>query len=150
MLSQLLDELSAAELSYAERWNGMSVRQLLEHLLDYRREWIMQVSPALAERLGDVAVLAPLGGQVYQAALKKAFHTSKWVAIRAAEQAVRQRLDWDGVNQPSPGDPTHLLLDTIMHESYHRGQIMTLIRQHGHSARRSLALERAMLPGWRQ
>ena len=146
----LLDHLIDADLTLADGQGGLSIGQHLEHLVGVRRYWLGRVAPASVERLHyitlegdnrfwDLTLDLPT--------LKAAFEESDAVALEAVQNAYKEGRKFSGVYE---SDPAHFLQHMLVHDSHHRGQIMTLLRQCGRSLEQMDALEQATWPIWKR
>lgn len=137
----VLDALTPPDLALSGGPGGNGVGELLAHMAGFRKGWLGRVSPAHAEELTQVGAEAGLD------ALRAAFTTGD----QAALVAVRAASDEGRAFEPAyASDPAHFLLHTLIHDSHHRGQIMTLLRQNGRTAEQMDALEEATWPIWRE
>ena len=141
----LLDALSAADLALEDSPEGNSVGELLAHMAGFRRGWLENISPPHAEGLSKVADDAD------PETLRAAFVSGDAAALKAVQDAFAEGRAFDdpwkeGAYQ---SNPAHFLQHTIVHDSHHRGQIATLLRQRGWTKERLEALEEATWPVWR-
>ena len=137
----LLEALTPAEFNLSDGRGGMTVAQTLRHMAGFRVGWLWNISREHAAPLlspdekdadGDPQWLwhdsAPneLGG---------AFTAGDEAAVKAVQAALAE-----GRTFPDPwnegtyqANPAHFLQHTIVHDSHHRGQILTLLREGGRS-----------------
>ena len=141
----LLDALSAADLALEDSPEGNSVGELLAHMAGFRRGWLVNISPAYAEGLSKVADDADLE------TLRATFASGDSAALKAVQAALQEgRVFEDPWKERAyQSNPAHFLQHTIVHDSHHRGQIATLLRQSGWTPERLEALEEATWPVWR-
>jgi uncharacterized damage-inducible protein DinB len=141
----LLSALSAADLVLEDAPEGNGVGELLAHMAGFRLGWLSNISPAHSEGLVKVEDDADLE------ALQAAFSAGDAAALNAVQNALAEGQaladPWkEGAYQ---SNPAHFLQHTIVHDSHHRGQIATLLRQSGWTKERLEALEEATWPVWR-
>jgi uncharacterized damage-inducible protein DinB len=141
----VLDVLSAADLSTEDGPDGNSVGDLLSHMAGFRRGWLSNISPAHADGLAEVNAQSDLQ------TLRAAFSAGDAAALKAVQDALQEGRafadPWkEGAYQ---SNPAHFLQHTIVHDSHHRGQIATLLRQSGRSKEQMDELEEATWPVWR-
>ena len=139
--SALISALSPADLALEDAPEGNSVGELLAHMAGFRRGWLSRISPAHAEPLTEVKDAAGLDE------LKAAFAAGDEAALHAVREAYSQGTRFETAYA---SDPAHFLLHTLIHDSHHRGQIMTLLRQSGRNAEQMESLEEATWPIWRE
>ncbi|MFC4452898.1 DinB family protein [Deinococcus sonorensis] len=142
----LLDLLTPADLSLKDGPEGNGLGELLAHMAGFRRGWLVNISPAHAEHLSEIKDDADLD------TLRAAFAAGDAAALAAVQDAVQEgRAFADPWNEGAyASHPAHFLQHTIVHDSHHRGQIMTLLRQSGRSREQMDALEEASWPIWRE
>lgn len=141
----LLDAMSAADLALEDAPEGNSVGELLAHMAGFRRGWLENISPAHAEVLSKVDKEADLD------TLRTTFVSGDAAALKAVQDALQEGRAFDdpwkeGAYQ---SNPAYFLQHTIVHDSHHRGQIATLLRQSGWTKERLEKLEEATWPVWR-
>ncbi len=142
----LLDALGAADLALEDAPEGNGVGELLAHMAGFRLGWLENISPAHAEALSKVEDDVDLD------TLRAAFSAGDAAALKAVQDALQEGRafadPWkEGAYQ---SNPAHFLQHTIVHDSHHRGQIATLLRQSGWTKERLEALEEATWPVWRE
>ena len=141
----VLDSLSAADLALEDAPGGNSIGELLAHMAGFRLGWLENISPLHAEGLSKVEDDADLD------TLRIAFSAGDAAALKAVQDALREGRAFDdpwkeGAYQ---SNPAHFLQHTIVHDSHHRGQVATLLRQSGWTKERLEKLEEATWPVWR-
>ncbi len=143
----LLGHLSEADLKVSDHQGGMSVVEQLAHMAGFRKDWLSEISPAHADALdfelgpNNTLVTRDLGE------LKRAFTESDAAVLSAVQAALSEGRSFEGQYE---SHPVHFLQHTLVHDAHHRGQLMTLLRQGGHTAEQMAALERASWPIWRE
>ena len=137
----LLGALTPPDLALEDGPDGNSVGELLAHMVGFRRGWLGRVSPPYAEHLAKVEDAAGLDE------LKAAFTAGDQAVLDAVQAAYSQGTKFE---RAYVSDTAHFLLHTLIHDSHHRGQIMTLLRQNGRNAEQMEALEEATWPIWRE
>jgi uncharacterized damage-inducible protein DinB len=141
----MLDALNPADLALEDAPEGNSIGELLAHMAGFRRGWLENISPLHAEGLSKVDKETDLD------TLRVAFASGDAAALKAVQDALAEGRVFDdpwkeGAYQ---SNPAHFLQHTIVHDSHHRGQITTLLRQSGWIKEQSEALEEATWPVWR-
>ena len=141
----LLNALSAADLVLEDAPEGNGVGELLAHMGGFRLGWLRNISPTHAESLVKVEDDADLD------TLRATFASGDAAALKAVRDALAEGRAFDdpwkeGAYQ---SNPAHFLQHTIVHDSHHRGQIATLLRQSGWTKDRLEELEEATWPVWR-
>jgi uncharacterized damage-inducible protein DinB len=136
----MLDALNPADLALEDAPEGNSIGELLAHMAGFRRGWLENISPPHAEGLSKVDKVADLD------TLRVAFASGDAAALKAVYDALQDGRSFGGAYQ---SNPAHFLQHTIVHDSHHRGQITTLLRQSGWTKERLEALEEATWPVWR-
>lgn len=142
----LLDHLSDADLTISDGKGGMSVVEQLAHMAGFRKDWLSEISPTHAEMLdveleNDMLTIRDLSE------LRQALSEGDAAVLAAAEEALSENRQFEGAYE---SNPAHFLQHALVHDAHHRGQIMTLLRQGGHSAEQMTALNRATWPIWRE
>ncbi|MDX2005899.1 MAG: DinB family protein [Meiothermus sp.] len=132
----LLDALTDEDLALSDGKGGMTVAHMLSHMAVSRGGWLVDMSPEYAAStkalVGEQSIWAWQTND--RAAIKAMFKTGD----EAATQAVQAHLasgqpfadPWKVGTYPS--SPAHFLLQNIVHDSHHRGQIIALLRQSGY------------------
>jgi uncharacterized damage-inducible protein DinB len=133
----LLNAMSDEDLGRSDGKGGMTIAHMLSHMGISRGGWLADMSPEYA-----ASTKALTGGKPLWE-----WHTSDRSSIKAmfkagdeaAIQAVKAHLasgepfadPWKVGTYQS--NPAHFLLQNIVHDSHHRGQIIALLRQSGYS-----------------
>lgn len=143
----VLDHLSDADLNISDGQGGMSVVEQLAHMAGFRKDWLNEISPAHADAIdfelgpNNTLVTRDLGE------LRRAFTEGDAAVLAAVEAALSEHRNFEGQYE---SHPVHFLQHTLVHDAHHRGQLMTLLRQGGHTAEQMSALESATWPIWRE
>ena len=146
----MLDAMSPADLDIKSAGGGWNLGQHVGHLAEFRYGWLSHISPAHAEGLPSVAdgeESQPVLTTRNLAELGKAFEAGDSAALEAVQAATSEGCNFKGAYE---SHPAHFLQHIIVHDSHHRGQIMSLLRQSGRSAEQIKALEEATWPVWRE
>jgi len=146
----LLEHLTPDDLMLSDGQGGLSIGQHLEHLFGVRRYWVGKVAPTSAERIEH----STLEGNnrhwdvtLDLQSLKAAFEEGDLAALEAVQDAYRENRKFAGVYE---SDPSHLLFHAVVHDAHHRGQVMTLLRQHGRPLEQMDEIDGATWPIWKQ
>ncbi len=142
----LLDALTPADLELSDGRGGWTLGQHLGHLADFRSSWLSLISP---EHAGGLPKATTGDWQHFElgerdpARLADIFRQGDGQALEAVQSAIAE-----GRTFPDPYDegtyqssPAHFLQHIIVHDSHHRGQIMSLLRQGGRNKEQMDALE---------
>ena len=141
----MLDALTPPDLALEDAPDGNSVGELLAHMAGFRRGWLENISPPHAEGLSKVEQDADLD------TLWATFASGDTAALAAVQDALAEGRVFDDPWKEGAyaSNPAHFLQHTIVHDSHHRGQITTLLRQSGWTTERLEKLEEATWPVWR-
>ena len=142
----LLDHLSDADLTLSDNQGGMSVVEQIAHMAGFRKDWLSEISPSHSATL-DVELENDMLTIRDPAELRRALTEGDAAVLAAVNDALSEDRAFVGQYE---SNPAHFLIHTLVHDAHHRGQIMTLLRQGGHSAEQMAALERATWPIWRE
>lgn len=133
----LLDALQPGELSLSDEKGGMTVAQILSHMAGFRGGWLVAISPEFAKPTNALAGERPIWEWSTDdlAALREMFRVGDENAVKAVQAHLASGEPFadpwkEGAYQ---SNPAHFLQHTIVHDSHHRGQIMTLLREGGRS-----------------
>lgn len=142
----LLSALNPADLDLADGQGGWNVGQHLGHLADFRHGWLSLISPAQAEGLPTATKGDWQRFELAERDLSKLAEVFRQ-GDEAAISAVTAQLA-SGKPFPDPYDegtypsnPAHFLQHIIIHDSHHRGQVMSLLRRSGRSKEQLSALD---------
>lgn len=151
----LLSALTPADFDLSDGRGGWTVGQHLGHLALFRVGWLGLISPADAQGLPEVVEGDWQNFALTErdpARLAEAFRLGDEAALRAVQLAVAE-----GRTFPDPygegtyqAHPAHFLQHIIVHDSHHRGQVMSLLRQGGRSAEQMEQLASPMWAIWRE
>ena len=135
----LLEALNPAEYDLSDGRGGMSVAQTLRHMAGFRVGWLWNISREHALPLLDPTQKDADGDPQWRwhdkppNELADAFSEGDEAAVQAVQSALAE-----GRTFPDPwgegtyqSNPAHFLQHTIVHDSHHRGQILTLLREGG-------------------
>ena len=146
----VLTSLEMSDLAIDDGAGGWNVGQLLAEMAGFRYGWLTRVSPRHAESVPSV-----VDGNETDfwltvksiAELQEGFDAGDRAAREAVVSAVDEGRKFQGAYE---SHPIHFLQHTIVHDSHHRGQIMTLLRQAGRPAEAREQLEQETWPIWRE
>lgn len=146
----LLEHLTPADLELSDGVGGLSIGQHLEHLVGVRRFWLEQIAPTFAVALQYRTLEGH--NRFWQvtlelSALAGAFAEGDQAALDAVQAAYTKGQAFE---KYFSSDPAHFLQQTLIHDAHHRGQIMVLLRQNGHTLEQMDTLEGATWPIWRK
>ncbi|WP_295823613.1 DinB family protein [uncultured Deinococcus sp.] len=128
---------------------GQSVAQILRHMAGFRVGWLWNISREHAMPLLDPTQQDADGDPMWRwqgkapDELADAFTEGDAAAVAAVQSALEEGRTFpdpwgEGTYQSSPA---HFLQHTIVHDSHHRGQIMTLLREGGRTREEMDALD---------
>lgn len=146
----VLASLKMSDLEQNDGAGGWKIGQLLAEMAEFRYGWLKRVSPKHAESVPSVADGDETGFWLTAKSieeLQQAFDGGDAAAREAVVSAVDEGRKFEGVYE---SHPAHFLQHTIVHDSHHRGQIMTLLRQNGKPAQAREQLENETWPIWRE
>ncbi|AAF09651.1 DinB family protein [Deinococcus radiodurans] len=142
----LLAALTPADLDLSDGRGGWTVGQHLGHLAHFRPGWLSAISPADAEGIPDVIEGTWQKFDLSERDLSKlaeAFRLGDEAALRAVQSALAE-----GRTFPDPhsegtyqSNPAHFLQHIIVHDSHHRGQVLSLLRLGGRTPEQMDALD---------
>ena len=148
----LLSALTPADLDLSDGRGGWTVGQHLGHLAHFRPGWLSLISPADAEGLPEV-----VEGDWQHFDLTERDPAKLAEAFRLGDEASVRAVQSEGRTFPDPhgegtyqANPAHFLQHIIVHDSHHRGQVMSLLRQGGRSAEQMDQLDSPMWAIWRE
>ncbi|ACO44910.1 DinB family protein [Deinococcus deserti] len=146
----LLSTMTSADLDINDSRGGWSVGQHLGHLAGFRAGWLSHISPAHASGLPEVVAGTEENFWLTTrdvAQLAHALDKGDEAALNAVQAALDEGRGFEGVYT---SHPTGFLMHTVVHDSHHRGQIMSLLRQGGRSPEEMDALDRRTWAIWRE
>ncbi|GGK31983.1 damage-inducible protein DinB [Deinococcus malanensis] len=146
----LLATVTAADLDLGDGRGGWSVGQHLGHLAGFRAGWLSHISPAHASGLPEVVAGTEERFWLTTrdvAQLADALDRGDEAALNAVQAALTEKRGFDGVYT---SHPAQFLIHTLVHDSHHRGQIMSLLRQGGRAPIEMDILDRQTWAIWRE
>lgn len=145
----ILSTLTLDDLQYDDGQGGFSIGQHLADLVEFRPGWLSRVSPSHAEGIPNVMDdKSPTWlGISSIAELQAAFDAGDAAVKAAVLDAVNEGRSFEAAYK---SHPAHFLQHCIVHDSHHRGQILTLLRQAGRPADVRERLEDETWPIWRE
>ena len=146
----ILASLKMPDLEQSDGTGGWNIGQLLAEMAEFRYGWLKRVSPEHAESVpsvadGDETSFWLTAKSIEE--LQRAFDAGDAAAREAVVSAVNEGRKFEGAYE---SHPAHFLQHTIVHDSHHRGQIMTLLRQNGKPGEEREQLEDETWPIWRE
>ncbi len=148
--SALLNAVTEADFGLSDGQGGMSVGQLLEHLVGVRKVYLDRVGSRFANQ---ITVRTEEGDQQFWNVtlsveqLRQAFVESDTAVLNAVQDALNGGGNF--VNYFA-SNPVQMLTLMLVHDANHRGQITTLLRQGGRSQEQLSRLSGATWPIWRE
>ena len=145
----LLSAVTEDDFGLSDGQGGMSVGQLLEHLVGVRKVYLERVGSKFADQ---ITVQTEEGDQQFWTVtltigqLERAFVEADAAVLNAVQDASnggRSFLKYFASN------PVQMLTLMLVHDANHRGQITTLLRQGGRSEKQLSQLAAATWPIWR-
>ena len=141
----LLNSMSDEDLTFSDSKGGMTVAHMLSHMGTSRGGWLADMSPEYA-----ASTKALTDGKFIwewqttdRGAIKAMFKAGDEAAIQAVQAHLASGQPFaDPRNMGTyQSNPAHFLLQNIVHDSHHRGQIIALLRQNGYSTEQLDKLE---------
>lgn len=146
----MVDALTLEDLATSDGRGGRTISELVGELVAFRKEWLSYISPEHAEDLPWFIEIEQSSYRLTTASLEEvadAFQLVDAGAKAAVLDAMEHERSFEQAYQTHPG---HFLQHAIVHDSHHRGQIMTLLRQSGRTKEQMDALERVTWKIWRE
>lgn len=145
----LLDALKPEEYDLSDGQGGQTIAQILRHMAGFRVGWLWNLSRAHAAPLLDPTRQDADGDPLWRwqdsppNELGAAFTAGDEAALQAVQAALAEGRAFDDPWKEGAyaSNPAHFLQHTIVHDSHHRGQIMTLLRRGGRTAEEMDALD---------
>ena len=142
--------LTAADLNLADGQGGWSIGQHLGHLAEFRYGWLNFISPQHAENIPSVAEGDQQNFYLTTQNLddiKQAFVAGDKAALEAVTSALNENRSFEGAYK---SHPAHFLQHIIVHDSHHRGQVMSLLRRGGWTREQLGTLDDATWTIWNE
>lgn len=141
----LLAALTPNDFDLSDGRGGWTVGKHLAHMAGFRADWLSNISPAHVEPLFRMVEGQPVWRwQDHPPAdLGEAFTLSDEAVLLAVHDALENNQPFaDPWNEGTyQSNPAHFLMHTVVHDSHHRGQIMSLLRLGGHTREQMDELE---------
>lgn len=137
----LLAALTPPDLALGDGRGGWTVGEHLGHLAGFRLGWLSEISPPHTEELPHLGHAD--GQSVWHATgtleeIGAALRAGDRAAMDAVQAALGENRSFIGAYS---SHPAHFLQHIIVHDSHHRGQVMTLLRQGGRTPEQMDALD---------
>lgn len=137
----LLSALSPADFALSDGQGGWTVERHLRHMAGFRVGWLWNLSREYAMPLLDHTKTDADGDPQWRwqdsppADLGAAFAAGDEAALGAVQAHLESGEPFADPHGEGAyrANPAHFLQHTIVHDSHHRGQIMALLRQGGHT-----------------
>lgn len=146
----ILDTLAEADLALGDGQGGWNVGQHLGHLAEFRYGWLSFISPPHAKDIPSVLEGDAQNPQMTTqnlAEIKQAFTAGDAAALGAVTSALDENRSFEGAYK---SHPAHFLQHIIVHDSHHRGQILSLLRRGGWTREQLNALDDATWTFWNE
>jgi uncharacterized damage-inducible protein DinB len=141
----LLAALTPDDFGLSDGRGGWTVGKHLTHMAGFRADWLSNISPAHVEPLFRLVEGQPVWRWEGRdpADLGEAFTLSDEAVLLAVHDALENNQPFaDPWNEGTyQSNPAHFLMHTVVHDSHHRGQIMSLLRLGGHTREQMDELE---------
>ena len=146
----VLSTITEADLMLEDGQGGWSVGQHLGHLAEFRYNWLQFISLPHAENIPSVVEGDWQNFQLTTQNLddiKQAFSAGDAAALKAVMSALGENRSFEGAYK---SHPAHFLQHIIVHDSHHRGQILSLLRRGGWTREQLGALDDATWTIWNE
>ena len=145
----VLSAISESDLTFSDEQGGWNIGQHLGHLAEFRRNWLRFISPPHAENIPSVVENDKNPHLTTQNLdeIKQAFSAGDAAALKAVMSALEENRSFEGAYK---SHPAHFLQHIIVHDSHHRGQILSLLRQGGWTREQLGALDDATWTIWNE
>lgn len=146
----VLDAITEKDLTLGDGQGGWSIGQHLGHLAEFRYGWLNFISPQHAK---DIPSVVEGDAQDFHLTaqsldeLKGAFAAGDDAALEAVMSALDENRVFEGAYK---SHPAHFLQHIIVHDSHHRGQILSLLRRGGWTREQLSALGDATWSIWNE
>lgn len=145
----LFAHLTPQDYELSDGRGGWTVGRHLRHMAGFRVGWLWNISRDHAAALVNPDELDADGDPMWRwqnrpdTELLGAFQAGDEAAVKAVQAHLASGEPFaDPWNEGAyQSNPAHFLQHTIVHDSHHRGQIMALLRQGGHSKEQMDKLE---------
>jgi uncharacterized damage-inducible protein DinB len=133
----LLDTLTESDLTLSDGKGGMTIAHMLSHMGVSRGGWLADMSPRYAASTKALTAGTPIwewytNDRAGISAMLKAGDEAAIQAVQAHLASGEPFADpWNVGTYQS--NPAFFLVQNIVHDSHHRGQIIALLRQNGYS-----------------
>ncbi len=151
----VLSAITASDLTFSDGQGGWNIGQHLGHLAEFRSNWLRFISPPHAEDIPSVVEnyknlrLAEDPRLTTQNLdeIKQAFVAGDKAALEAVMSALAENRSFEGAYK---SHPAHFLQHIIVHDSHHRGQVLSLLRRGGWTREQLSALDDATWTFWNE
>ena len=146
----ILSTLTETDLALEDGQGGWNIGQHLGHLAEFRYGWLNFISPQHAEAIPSVAEGDQQNFHLTTQNLddiKQAFVAGDKAALEAVTRALNENRSFEGAYK---SHPAHFLQHIIVHDSHHRGQVMSLLRRGGWTREQLGTLDDATWTIWNE
>ncbi len=146
----VLDKITEADLTLDDGQSGWSIGQHLGHLAEFRYGWLNFISPQHTKSISSVVEGDEQSFRLTTQSLddlKRAFSAGDAAALEAVTSALDENRSFEGAYK---SHPAHFLQHIIVHDSHHRGQILSLLRRGGWTREQLSALDDATWTIWNE
>lgn len=130
----LLETITLKELDFALQDGEWTIGKHLGHLADFRFGWLSHLAPEHAKTIPEVVEGTQDHFELIAKSIQElaeAFTIGDQASLNAVHEAMREG---QGFERAYQSHPAHFLQHIIVHDSHHRGQVITLLRQSGRTA----------------
>lgn len=146
----ILSATTEADLTLDDGQGGWSIGQHIGHLAEFRYGWLNFISPQHAKSIPSVVEGDQRNFRLTTQSLddlKRAFSAGDAAALEAVTSALDENRSFEGAYK---SHPAHFLQHIIVHDSHHRGQILSLLRRGGWTREQLSALDDATWTIWNE